>query len=233
MDDTPGEWENICVCGACDRAATSRGLECPQKCIFQHIGCLTRGIPRQAEQQFDNDLLSLAFVNAVTGIEIYRRDIRAPLLCYTLLCWFLENKTTYEPHRVGGQWKYWSYILPNGRGGRLHLMSMLLDLLADEHPRDKLTIGLIRNSGEACEICGRTRNDQIIPETHCCLCGARPCRHHGRCCPALQQGHRYQHLSEPRTIVAMLSMVLDEIRLIEIFEANGEHRLATVCLPTI
>ena len=231
MDDTPGEWETVCVCGACDTAETARGLECPKKCTFKHIACLTRGIPRRAEQEFDNDLLSLAFVNALTGIEIYRRDIRSPLLCYTLLCWFLENKTNYEPHRDGGHWKYWSYFLPNGRGGRLQLLSMVLDLLGDIHPRDKLTIQLLRTSCEVCEICRNTEEDEIIDFINCGFCGARPCRHHGRCCPALIRGQRYQDLCEPRTVVALLSFVLDEVRLNEIFQAYGEHKILTVGLP--
>ena len=164
------------------------------------------------------------------GRFLFRSQTTLPLP--TKVVWFLENKTSYEPQRIGGHWKYWSYVLPNGRRGRLHLLSMLLDLLADEHPRERLTIQLLRNSGEVCEICGRTRDDEIIPETHCSLCGARPCRHHGLCCPAFRRGQGYQDLWAPQTVVALLSFVLDEIRLREIFQEYGEHRLATVCLPT-
>ena len=232
MVKTIADCANVCICGACETDWTARGWECPEKFAFQHIRFLTHGIPRRAEQEFDNDVVTLEIVNAVTGIELYRRDIRSPLLCYFLICWFLENKTSYDPRCVGGHWTYWSYVLPNGRRGRLHLLSMLLDLMADEYPRDRLTVQLLRNSCEECEICGSSRHDEILPFTHCRLCGARPSRHHGRCCPASRPGKHYQDLCATPTFFGMLYNVLDHARLEEILREYSEYQIMTLCFPT-
>ena len=221
------DYSAYCVCGRCKTTWMARGWECPQKFALHQIRRQSARLSMSAEEANNTDRLSLSIVKGITGDVLYSREIQKPLLCYTLIRWCLTYIRDYDPRHRSGQWTYCSYLLPGGNHGRLHLLTLLLDLLDMKPPDGTFVIQLFWNATSACEVCGHRVGAEIFPTVHCSQCGQRPCRHHRRCCRNHTQF--FKSLGDPLTCLAFLFHLLDRSRFERILRDYNEFEIYSLC----
>ena len=143
-------------------------------------------------------------------------SIEAPaqVFAYTLVEWFMRHRSLFTAKFApqAGVWRTARCVYSVSRRGdtliagcRLHLPSMLVDVLThalrapptDTEIQWRTEVGILWQLTKVCEICGTSSEefDEFTPFVNCRYCGARPCLHHGRCCP-IRNGRR--EMTQPR-----------------------------------
>ena len=179
--------------------------------VFQ--GCAITDLYRLPRERTINVVIRLGISgepDTVTNIRTQTRNFS-----YTFAEWFLGRRYAFAPkfNLHNGVWKTAKCIYTVGNeqhavttGSRMHLPSLLIDifthaLLAPKEADDghwTSDVHVLWQATAVCEVCGATHEqmDEFIPFVNCRFCSARPCFHHGRCCP-VRIGR--QHMAASRT----------------------------------
>ena len=199
----------------------------------------TRELAASAHQQEAIRILfPEIFLHTVHGLT--GKQVLAPMRCpapdftTNVVEWYINNFDTFRPKYQEGdeletQCRFYVTWASRASGtpdnaNRVNLPILLIELLdvlglppmgsTIQPEAIHLQVNLIwLQTMDICEICGSRTEGEYIPFYNCRFCGARPSKHHGKCCPKKCEDNRvHGDLRDEYGLQLLLQSVMDFTR---------------------
>ena len=208
-------WKDMCIYAATKKEPSPKGddRDAPSP-LFPHIYLHT--------------------LHGLTGKQLLPTvECQTPEFTSMVVEWYIENYDAFRPkHDEGEEIAQCRFHITLAQpeqtipaaANRLILPTLLIELLgklglppigSDVQPEPiHLQVNLLwLQTMEGCEVCGERAAEEYIPFYNCRFCGARPVKHHGKCCPKRREDNRvHGDLRDEYSLQLLLQSIMDPER---------------------